>query len=59
MDWDKAQDFFKKYSPITICFIGAMLLLTVGARDRASLLLVIGFFMQLFWSWRLHRRGQV
>lgn len=57
MEWDKAQDFFKKYSPITICFIGAMLLLTVGARDRASLLLVIGFVMQLFWSWRMHRRG--
>ncbi|MCJ7614654.1 hypothetical protein MUO71_07835 [Candidatus Bathyarchaeota archaeon] len=57
MDMDMARDFFKKYSPLTICFIGAMLLLTVGARDRASLLLVAGFVMQLFWSWRRHRRG--
>ncbi|MEJ2271495.1 MAG: hypothetical protein P8X91_03210 [Candidatus Bathyarchaeota archaeon] len=55
MDTNKAREFFKNYSPITICFIGAMILLTIGAKDRASLLIVLGFVMQILWSWRLHR----
>ncbi|MEJ2241148.1 MAG: hypothetical protein P8Y18_03275 [Candidatus Bathyarchaeota archaeon] len=55
MDTAKAREFFKNYSPITICFIGAMILVTIGVRDRAALLIVLGFVMQIFWSWRLHR----
>ena len=56
LEMDEAQKLFKKYSPLTICVITAMILWALRVTERAALILVLGFALQIFWSWRRHRK---
>ena len=56
MDLDEFNEFFKNYAPLTICFILALIMVTIGDRARASLIVITGIVLQLVWSFRRYRR---